>query len=116
MDRRAFLARVGTVAAAVAAMTVVPLQHFTVRSGADVVSAVSRIDKIILGDIAREVARFSQGTSRFVQSKTGFAPNVFTGGDALGWIENARGVAYAWVDRAQRIHWDSGDITRVFQR
>lgn len=40
----------------------------------------------------------------------------FLGGGAIGWIENAKGVAVAWVDKAQRIHWGDGDITRVFQR
>ena len=96
MNRRQFLVQI----AAIAAATVLPLQA-VVRRG---------------GDIAREVARFSQGTLRFVPSKSGFAPNAFTGGGALGWIENMKGIPHAWVDKAQRIHWDGGDITRVFQR
>lgn len=104
MNRRQFLVQI----AAIAAATAVPLQAVVSRGG----------------DIAREVARFSQGGLRF------FSYDIDPGmvkvarfGDRrgwLGWIENARGESIAWVDKAQRIWWPNADgtvdITRVFQR
>lgn len=96
MNRRTLLVRVATLAAG----ATLPLQKL----------AASTID--LQQRIAADVARLTRGTATYVASKTGFAP-VWTHGDALGWIEDAKGVAFAWVDRAQRLRWPNGDTTSL---